>query len=328
MHEKMQHSARRSLESSLELRPEERFLVITDEDNGPIGQAFREAARELGCDGELFMIDSAIRPLRELSADLLESIERADVVVNCFRAFAEETPFRVALIRKLLEQPRRVGHAPGITERMMVTGPMDVDFQSLKVRALEMISALRQASYARITAPGGTDLTVYVEGRHWDTDVVIEPGHFGNLPCGEVWCAPVENLGEGILVCDGTIGDLGAVPEPVTIVIDGGRIQSVECPDRDFLHNLEKALAIDDDARVLGEFGIGINPGARLTGNMLEDEKAFRTAHIAFGNNEEMSGGKNRSRTHRDFLFREPTIVIHNVDGSAFSVVEDGIAAV
>ena len=324
----MQHSARRSLESILELRPEERFLVVTDDVKGPIGQAFREAARDLGCDGELYMLDSAVRPLHELSADLVESIERADVVVNCFQAFAEETPFRVALIRKLLEQPRRVGHAPGITESMMVTGPMDVDFQSLKVRALEMISALRQASYARIIAPGGTDLTVYVEGRHWDTDVVIEPGHFGNLPCGEVWCAPVENLGEGTLVCDGSIGDLGAVPEPVTIVIDGGRIQSVDCPDRDFLTKLEEALAIDDDARVLGEFGIGINPGARLTGNMLEDEKAFRTAHIAFGNNEEMSGGRNRSRTHRDFLFREPTIVIHNVDGSAFSVVEDGIAAV
>ncbi len=75
--------------------------------------------------------------------------------------------------------------------------------------------------------------------------------------------------------------------------MDSGRIAQVKCDDSDFLAQVETLLAVDEEARVLGELGIGINPGARLTGNLLEDEKAFRTAHIAFGNNEEMPGGKN-----------------------------------
>lgn len=329
MHEKMKESARRSLEAVLDLQSNEQFLAITDDAKGPIGQAFRDAALEMGCPAELYMIDPAARPLTALPADLVDAIGPAKVVVNCFQALAEETPFRIALIRHLIgDQPRRVGHAPGISEDMMINGPMNVDFADVRTRAVALMAALRHASYARITAPGGTDLTVYVEGRGWDSDSRIDPGHFGNLPCGEVWCAPVEHLGEGLLVCDGSIGDLGAVPVPVHITVDNGQVVNVECADVDFKARVEELLALDEEAKTLGEFGIGINPGARITGNLLEDEKAFRTAHIAFGNNEEMPGGKNRSRTHRDFLFRDPTIVIHNVDGNAFRIVEDGLVSV
>ena len=39
----------------------------------------------------------------------------------------------------------------------------------------------------------------------------------------------------------------------------------------------------DPGARTIAELGIGLNPGARMTARMLEAEKAFRTAHIAFG---------------------------------------------
>jgi aminopeptidase len=329
MHEKMRESARKSLEAVLSLHRDQRFLAITDSVKGPIGQAFRDAALAIGCQAELYLLDPEQRPLKAIPHDLADIIAPADVVVTCFQAFGEETPFRIALIRHLLsDRPRRVGHAPGISEEMMVAGPMNVDFAAMAAKAATMMGKLRHASYARITAPGGTDVTIYIEGRAWDSDTRVDPGHFGNLPCGEIWCAPVEHIGEGVLVCDGSIGDLGAVPAPVTITVDSGRIAQVQCGDPDFLARVETLLAIDGEARVLGELGIGINPGARLTGNLLEDEKAFRTAHIAFGNNEEMPGGRNRSKTHRDFLFKDPTIVIHNIDGHAFRIVEDGLVSV
>ncbi|MBM4388261.1 MAG: aminopeptidase, partial [Deltaproteobacteria bacterium] len=87
---------------------------------------------------------------------------------------------------------------------------------------------------------------------------------------------------------------------------------------------VKEYLNIDSEASVIGELGIGLNPGARLVGNLLEDEKAFKTAHIAFGNNEDMPGGRNRSKTHRDFLFREPTFVVKYKDGSEKVLIENG----
>jgi hypothetical protein len=41
-----------------------------------------------------------------------------------------------------------------------------------------------------------------------------------------------------------------------------------------------------------------------------------------------MPGGTNRSRTHRDFLFREPTITVHYADGSAALIVEGGLTRI
>jgi leucyl aminopeptidase (aminopeptidase T) len=55
---------------------------------------------------------------------------------------------------------------------------------------------------------------------------------------------------------------------------------------------------------------MGLNPGARLVGRMLEDEKALRTAHVAFGSNQGFPGGQIRSGRHVDFLVHRPTVSV------------------
>ncbi len=47
-------------------------------------------------------------------------------------------------------------------------------------------------------------------------------------------------------------------------------------------------------------------------------------AHIAFDNNEEMEGGQNRSRTHRDFLFYKPTINVTYRNGFTKTLIRNG----
>jgi aminopeptidase len=61
-----------------------------------------------------------------------------------------------------------------------------------------------------------------------------------------------------------------------------------------------------------------------LTGNLLEDEKAYRTAHIAFGNNEEMPGGQNTSNIHRDCLFPNPTMTVTYIDEIQRILIKEG----
>ena len=43
---------------------------------------------------------------------------------------------------------------------------------------------------------------------------------------------------------------------------------------------------------------------------MLEDEKALRTAHVAFGDNQGFPGGRSTSGRHMDFLVHLPTISV------------------
>jgi len=83
-------------------------------------------------------------------------------------------------------------------------------------------------------------------------------------------------------------------------------------------------LDTDSGARTIAELGIGLNPKARLVGIMLEDEKAYRTAHIAFGDNIGFPGGVSNSTTHIDYLVHRPTIIARSEDSTEHTIVEDG----
>jgi leucyl aminopeptidase (aminopeptidase T) len=126
-----------------------------------------------------------------------------------------------------------------------------------------------------------------------------------------------------VLVVDGSIGAVGTVVAPVRLELRGGRIASIACDDTKLLDEVRRLTSIDDQASVIGELGIGINPQARIVGRMLEDEKAFRTAHVAFGNNDDF-GGRNGSSTHLDFLFHRPSVVAARPDRSLRYLLQDG----
>lgn len=75
------------------------------------------------------------------------------------------------------------------------------------------------------------------------------------------------------------------------------------------------------NARNIGELGIGLNPAAMITGNMLEDEKAFNTCHFAIGENYDNDAP---SLIHLDGVVRNPTITIIYEDGSEKIILENG----
>ena len=83
----------------------------------------------------------------------------------------------------------------------------------------------------------------------------------------------------------------------------------------------EKAASYERNSRGIGELGIGLNPAAKITGNMLEDEKAFHTCHFAIGENYDGDGD---TFIHLDGVVRNPTIVINYADGTSFTVEKDG----
>ncbi|MDE5775591.1 MAG: peptidase M17, partial [Treponemataceae bacterium] len=58
------------------------------------------------------------------------------------------------------------------------------------------------------------------------------------------------------------------------------------------------------------------------TGNMLEDEKAFKTCHFAIGENYDNDAP---SLIHLDGVVRLPTIVINYKDGTSFTALENGV---
>jgi len=324
--EKMIASATDYMIYVMKLNKEDAILIVTDELSKSIADAFHEAAVNYGCAAEIYFLPEKNRPLSEIPPEMSELAKGKTIIINIFKGMGEETPFRSKWIKQIIATKSiRLAHGPSITKSMMVEGPMNIDYEKMGVTADKLIKNFENAKVVHVTAPGGTDIIMDIEDRAFSTDVrIVRHPYFANLPCGEIWCGPNESCANGMIVCDGSIGDLGKVKKPLKISVKNGKMIKLESKDQKLVKQVEKLTNIDDEARIIGELGIGLNPGARLSGILLEDEKALNTAHIAFGNNEEMKGGQNKSKTHRDFLFYNPTMIVTYKDGSKKVVINNG----
>jgi aminopeptidase len=142
-----------------------------------------------------------------------------------------------------------------------------------------------------------TDLRFSIAGR----EGVVDDGHL-NMPGGEVFYCPDEDSTEGVV----TFSEYPAVQEPsvvggVRMRYENGRVVEASATSNE--EALLRALDRDEGARVLGEFGIGCNPGIqRHMKNTLFDEKMYGTIHLAVGAGIPIAGGKNQSATHWDMV--------------------------
>ena len=168
---------------------------------------------------------------------------------------------------------------PGVTEDMLAR-VMAVDFDAMAARSKAVAALLDAGTRAHVTCPRGTDLELALDGRPGISDdgELSAPGAFGNLPCGEGFIAPA--YGEGTVVAS-SVAPLGISVEPARLTVAEGRIVAADGGLGPAF--IELLLAHGELGTNLAELGVGTNDRARLTGNVLEDEKILGTVHVAFG---------------------------------------------
>jgi len=120
-------AAKNALECVLEAVLGERLLIICDEEKAEVGEAFAEGALNLGLWTRLVSLKTTSKPRREVPLRLLEVLtsQKPDIYVNLFRGPAEETPFRIKIIRLETRGSKvRLGHCPGVTLDMLTDGAL------------------------------------------------------------------------------------------------------------------------------------------------------------------------------------------------------------
>jgi leucyl aminopeptidase (aminopeptidase T) len=284
------------------LEKEELALVLCDKPLRSIGYTLFEKAAELGSEAVfLEMIPLTVHG-EEPPPLVADAMKSADVVVIPASTSLSHTEAR----RQANAHGARVATMPGITEDIMKRA-VPADYQKIEERSVKIADLLSAAAAARITTEKGTDLTLPLKGRMAKPDIGIyhEKGDFGNLPAGEAYIAPLEEMSEGTLVVDGAIAGIGKLDKLVTITIRNGKAETIEnCPQ------LEEILdAHGELARFVAELGVGTNDKARVVGNILEDEKVMGTVHVAVGNNVSFGGIVNVP-VHLDCIILSPTLEI------------------
>jgi len=331
MEEAAVRHAGNALGSVMEASAGEKLLVISDDVRLEVGRCFAYAGVETGLLTRLLTLQTGRDVVRSDLPEVVREViaGRPDLVVNCLRGPAEETPFRIKLLHlETRDKSCRLGHCPGITLDMLTEGALALsldEHEKMNGDADRIIAATDGAEVVRIASPAGTSLSLSIKGRGFFKDTTITNEKWGNLPTGEVTVGPVENGLEGVLVCDIAIGGLGPISKPITIECIHGRAVSIRGDEERVVRAVERALSLDEMAGVVGEMAIGLNPKARIVREFLEAEKVWGTAHIAFGRNTDFpTGGRNSSSNHMDFLINRPTVEVAFPKGRSEKLVVDG----
>ncbi|MCX9009482.1 MAG: aminopeptidase, partial [Candidatus Methanoperedens sp.] len=273
-----------------------------------IGESLFGAARDLGCEVMVMTMLPRTRHGEEPPLAVAEAMKNADVVIIPTTFSLTHTQARI----KACEAGARVASMPGITEEMMRSGGITADCNTINDIAAGLIKKLGSAREVRVTTESGTDIVFDLEGCVWmmDTGLCQEPGCSSNLPAGELYIAPKD--ANGVFVVDGSMSGLGLLDSPLEFTVRDRYVEDIKGKYAKKLHAmLDK---VGEKAHNIAELGIGINPNARLIGNVLEDEKVGGTVHIALGDNSAF-GGDVVAGIHLDGIIKNPSVFL---DGEKF----------
>jgi leucyl aminopeptidase (aminopeptidase T) len=259
----------------LAVAPGEDVLVIVDAATRRIGEALRDEAAAVGADAVLALMaergTDGTEPPRPLAAALCDC--------DAFIAPTSRSLSHTTARKRASDAGVRGATMPGVTEDMLAR-VMAVDFAPMAARSRGVAKLLDAGTTARVTCPRGSDCTFDLTGRHGISDDgdLSAPGAFGNLPCGEAFVAPLG--GDGRIVAS-SLAPLGVSAEPAILTVTEGRIAAAERGLGPAF--LERLRVHGEPGANLAELGVGTNDCARLTGEVLEDEKILGSVHVAFG---------------------------------------------
>ena len=218
--------------------------------------------------------------------------------------------------RQALKDGARIATMPGMTFELYTEGGMTADFQDVKRRISNIANFLRRRRIINVKSESGTDVTFEVNWRDWkldDNGICNRPRMLTNLPAGKVFILPKEGTMNGTIVIDGS-WDSTLIEEPVELIVEDGTVVDVKggslaATIRQSYGEVAKKLKAKDRESVwtVAEFGFGMNPSARLVGNVLEDEKRMGSCYFSIGDNSRL-GGSSNAGIHVSGVLAEPSV--------------------
>ena len=334
------HSSRfyKIMKNSLKVKKED-ILIISDygvgenKMAGMLGYGYYYAAKKKGLNvnilfqepkkGFMFADDHVLEAITRLENNNLVIV----AVSNKLGRFGEEKSFR----NFCTERGHRFLSATGLGDVKphhfdLFLEAMNVNYSRMKKRGFAIKRLWDKANEIRVKTEAGTDITFDVSGMEAIANIgeYHERGKGGNMPAGEVYIPPKGLEGvNGKVVIDGSMKtEDGAIllESPVMLYIEKGRVVKVEGNQAYLLEQtfqkFEDRAKFPERVRLVGELGMGINPGAVLIGSMIMDEKVLGTAHIAIGSNY-WFGGEIKTIYHGDQVFKNP---VFYVDGKKMEI--------
>ena len=163
-------------------------------------------------------------------------------------------------------------------------------------RAMDVLKALMEKTdKVRLLGPGETDLTFSIKGLP-----AIKCAGEMNIPDGEIYTAPVRESVNGVIAYNTPSLEQGFTFTDIRFEFKDGKIVKASANDT---KRINENLDIDEGARYVGEFAIGVNPYITVPmKDTLFDEKIAGSIHFTPGSCYDDCNNGNKSSQHWDLV--------------------------
>ena len=300
------------VQTCMDIRRGENVLIVCDPTTAEIGQSLHIATQKRSERVLLIVMPKSRHHGDEPPSPVAALMRQQQVVIAATKYSLTHT----RAVRQALKDGARVATMPGMTFELYTEGGMTSDFQEVKRRISNIANFLRRRRIINVKSESGTDVTFEVNWRDWkldDNGICNRPRMLTNLPAGKVFILPKEGTMNGTIVIDGS-WDSTLIDEPVEFIVEDGTVIDVKggslaATIRQSYGEVAKKLKTKDRESVwtVAEFGFGMNPNARLVGNVLEDEKRMGSCYFSIGDNSGL-GGSSNAGIHISGVLAEPSV--------------------
>lgn len=169
-----------------------------------------------------------------------------------------------------------------------------LDYSKMSSAMDKLVDYMNRTDKVRIVGPG-TDLTFSIKG----IDAIKCAGNM-NIPDGEVYTAPVKDSVNGTITYNSESIQNGFLFSNVSLKFENGKIVEATANDTE---KVNEVFDIDEGARYVGEFAIGVNPYIlNPMQDILFDEKIAGSIHFTPGNAYDEADNGNKSVLHWDLV--------------------------
>jgi len=262
------------------LRPGETFVVTADtESDARVVNAVAAAAFTIGAKPMVIWIPTPTGVGK--AADPMLPVEALTATLKVVDAWVEfnnkyllySTPFEVA---ERENKKLRYMNLSGLTADTLVRTIGRVDNAALKQFQDKLAAMLKDAKQIRVTSPAGEDVEMEFDP---EAPVVSDAG-FADTPgphflAGQLTSGYSDSV-NGLIVFDGSVvPPIGLVKEPVRLHVKNGRVEEIE-GGKDALAREAWLKDLNDPGMFrVAHLSFGLNPGANLTGSIVEDERVW-----------------------------------------------------
>ena len=274
----LMRGARNAARACLAVSDRDVATLIADEASARVAAALLAALEEEGARVHAFVLERhAPRPVEQLPPEIRRALGRSTVSLYTCHPQEGEVGHRMELVELVRPLGLRHAHMISITEDGMLQGMLS-DYRQVAALNRIMIDRVRRARRVEVTTRRGTSVVVALSpAEPFDSSAgVIEPGHWYNLPNGEILTCPAAV--DGVFVCDGVVPvaeqvdrfDIGRSPLEMTFA--DGRLTELSGGPGDLAERVYRTVRGGENLDRVGMFAVGTNFELLMPiGNALQD---------------------------------------------------------